>query len=201
MHDVSIDISKYHTILSYIPDSELQIYCKYLNIPSANVAPRADLENEILGFRENEHTQLDCSRVQRLLDDAGMDTNGSMQTMLNCLVSAYTRNVHIRSAMKMHVTGRVGEHSRLFPHLKYGDIRLDIRFDVMIVKRTPIFDQFPDENVNSNNASASGVQPCRISPLCSISLEKLEQIMDFFNINTSMRTTTSDLQAKERPLS
>tara|TARA_B100001142_G_scaffold329221_1_gene391740 strand:+ start:5057 stop:5341 length:285 start_codon:yes stop_codon:yes gene_type:complete len=53
MHDVSIDIPKYHTILSYIPDSELQNYCKYLNIPSANVAPRADLENEILGFREN----------------------------------------------------------------------------------------------------------------------------------------------------
>ena len=90
MQDVSLDISKHRTILSYIPDSELQNYCKYLNISSANVAPRADLENEILGFRENEHTQLDCSRVQRLLDDAGMDTNGSMQTMLNCLVSAYT---------------------------------------------------------------------------------------------------------------
>lgn len=196
VYDVSIDISKYHTILSYIPDSELQNYCKYLNISSANVAPRADLENEILGFRENEHTQLDCSRVQRLLDDAGMDTNGSMQTMLNCLVSAYTRNVQILSQVKMHVTNRVGEHSRLFPHIKYDGIRLDNRFDVPIVKRAPTCNRVSDENVNRNNASASGVQS-----LCNISSEKLEEILDFLNIDTSMLTTSSELQAKVRGLS
>tara|TARA_Y100000389_G_C17470554_1_gene530150 strand:- start:6274 stop:7137 length:864 start_codon:yes stop_codon:yes gene_type:complete len=196
MQDVSLEVSKYRTILSHIPDSGLQIFCEYLNIAGADVATRADIEDEILGFRKNEHAQIDCSRVQRLLDDAGIDTDGSMQTMLNRLVSAYTRNIQILSEIKMYVEGRIGEHSQLFPHLKYDGIRLDNRFDVHIVNRVPTFNNFPNENVNSNNISASGVKSRGPSSLCSVSKEMLEKILDFLNIDMSMLTTRSELQAK-----
>ena len=201
MQDALFDIAKYRTILSYISDEELLRFCVYLNLESVDPETRADLENKILGFCENENTQLNCGRVQRLLDDAGMETSGSMQTMLNRLVSACTRNIQIKSEMKMHTTGRMGEHSQLFPCLKFNGMRLDNCFNVHIVNRAPTFDHLCDENVHSNNIAAPRLQPRGPALLCSITSEKLGQILDFLKVDTSMLTTRLELQNKLRSLS